>query len=187
MKILKYITGHKIVAGVVAVGLIGSTAGASVIYQSQQPTKEVKQSVNSVSLEDEVAPTPKDEPTKKVAKEQVKQEPAPAPVATTETQTQPQTEPTPIVLSTQAYAEKYLNLSGRGQMCFDAIVDRWPERFTPDVRENNVKALKLYYSPCSTGIIEAQAGDYKGVIFKYGSKGGRDGAFFDSAHAKSQY
>lgn len=60
--------------------------------------------------------------------------------------------------------------------CFDRIVEKFPERFTEDVREQNVKALTVFASACTTGINK-----FKGVLEQYGE----NGAFFDSDMAKS--
>lgn len=65
---------------------------------------------------------------------------------------------TPPVLSVEEYATKYLNMTdilGRDPWaCLNDIVATWPERFTPDVRENNIKALQLWNAGgiCSTGM-----------------------------------
>jgi hypothetical protein len=91
----------------------------------------------------------------------------------------------PQVLSTQAYAEMYLDLSGRNQHCLDYMVNKWPHRFTEDVRENNIKALTVWAGVCTTGIdnIRHESGRGYGGIYTYG----QDGEFFDSDFAKSKH
>jgi len=120
-----------------------------------------------------------------------KEEVAPVPVATTEPtsiaiQTKViQTEPAqPIILSTQEYAEMYLNLNdeyGYAQICLDTLISAFPNRFTPEVRERNIKALSIYASPCGTGYGGTQTikinWDY---LYPNGS-------FFDSDQAKSRW
>ena len=77
------------------------------------------------------------------------------------------------VLSTQEYGEKYLNLSlDIWQECFDKTVAAFPERFTEDVREQNVKALRYWATTCSSGINNPMSG----VIYSFD--------FFDSDFAK---
>lgn len=84
------------------------------------------------------------------------------------------------ILSTQEYGNKYLDLSTPAlQACFELIVNKWPERFNEDVRENNIKALKVWANVCSTGIERPVVGP----IYRYG----QNGEFFDSDLAKTQY
>lgn len=99
------------------------------------------------------------------------------PVSSTELPPQPASKE---VLTTQQYGEMYLDLSKTEyQTCFDLIVNKWPERFNEDVRENNVKALKVWADMCSTGIERPVVG----YIYQYG----QNGEFFDSDLAKTQY
>lgn len=89
-------------------------------------------------------------------------------------------EPKIVVLSTQEYGIKYLDLSTPLlQQCFDAIIERWPERFTEDVREDNVKALRAWASTCTTGILAGRQGASN--IERYGI----NGEFFDSQLANA--
>lgn len=52
----------------------------------------------------------------------------------------------------QEVALKYLDLSGVNQTYFDNIVATYPEYFTEENRESNIKALRVYYSLESTGM-----------------------------------
>ena len=91
----------------------------------------------------------------------------------------------PKVLSTQEYANQYLNVSTEGlQECFDAIVAEWPERFVPEVRERNVKGLQGWASLCATGIKSSFTRHTSGgLIYLYGE----NGEFFDSPQAKAYW
>jgi len=95
----------------------------------------------------------------------------------------------PKVLTTQEYGEKYLDLSGVNQECFDNIIATFPDRFTPDVRENNVKALRMFAAVCSTGMFTyklhpvAPNQQTTPLLLQWG----RNGEFFDSPQAKSYH
>jgi len=95
--------------------------------------------------------------------------------------------PAPVILSTQEYGEKYLNLSQtetlNGQACFDKIVAFWPERFSPELREKNVKSLRVWGHPCSaTQVLDiTHRDDFRySLIARYGQAG----EFFDSSAAQ---
>lgn len=89
----------------------------------------------------------------------------------------------PIVLSSQEYGQKYLDLSDPlQQKCFDAIVNDYPERFTEENRENNIKALRAFVSPCSTGAYSERGARTTNLLDVNGR-----GAFFDSDLAKANH
>jgi len=97
----------------------------------------------------------------------------------------------PVVLSTQAYANMYIDLvtnySGfTPQQCLDAIISRWPERFTEANRENNIKALRVWDTSgvCATGILDwPRNTNLTKPILRWG----QNGEFFDSPIAISYH
>lgn len=175
MKIVKFILNHKIVTSVIVLG-VAYTAGLNAVYSSLADITTDETALSSVEVKPVVSAEPAivepvEEP--EVVEERVF-------VPTVEVQ------PVPIpVLSTQEYAEKYLDLSGNNQSCLDNIVNEWPERFTEDVRENNIKALTVFYAVCSTGFVDDREliHPHYEVINTYGE----NGAFFDSEFAKTRH
>lgn len=97
----------------------------------------------------------------------------------------------PVVLSTQEYANMYLDLvtnySGfTPQQCLDAIISRWPDRFTEANRENNIKALRVWDTSgvCATGILDwPRNTNLTKPILRWG----QNGEFFDSPIAISYH
>lgn len=187
MKLLALISSHKIVVATISVGILGSGAGAMVIHETKKPIPEqlavsTYQSVAKKVPKAEVD-KPKSEPTEQ--KDEVKIAPQPIPK-------QQKAEAAPKVLATQEYGEKYLDLStSEYQECFDAIVTAWPNRFTPKVREQNVKALSIWGSIC--GATNSYPASYFAAFpmvnlyrAKDGSRG-LSGEFFDSEAAKAQH
>lgn len=171
MNILGLVKRHKIVTSVLAVGIVYSS-GVSAIYngymESSEPVKEVKQ-VSKPQVEELPLAVPE-----KIAEQETIQ----APIV----QSSPVTEkPIVQVKSTQEYGNMYLDLASSPllQECFDRIIASWPSRFTEDVREKNIKALSVFGSTCSTGILESNGG----VITSYG----RNGEFFDSQLAATKH
>lgn len=146
----------------------------------QKPVEEVKTPAKSV-----VAPVEKTEPVETApVQEPVTAEPV-APTAPVEAPA-----PAPVaVLSTQEYALKYLDMNQpAAQECFDALVNHWPERFTPEVRENNVKALRTFGNPCGTGShlwkTNAETGRHLPVAIEHF---GVNGEFFDHPGTKAYH
>ena len=103
----------------------------------------------------------------------------------------PVTPVTPVILSTQAYADKYLDLSvPQNQKCLDRIIQVWPDRFLPEVRERNIKALRAWAGVCSTGAYSPAVNQNftAGRISLHGSLIGAygiNGEFFDTSMAKA--
>lgn len=162
-----------IISTVVSVALLTSAgfAAATMVPNTTPTVKTTQAKVIDAPAKTEI-------PTKVVESTPEVIAPAPEPA--------PTPPPAPVVLSTQQYAEQYLNLADvipglSGQMCLDALVATYPERFTEDVRERNVKALSIYASPCGTGygstVTIKKAWDYKYP----------NGSFFDSEIAKSKW
>lgn len=115
-------------------------------------------------------------------------EPIAEPAETVVVETLPEPIEEPIVIetkTTQEYAAQYLDLSGVSQQCFDMIVDKYPERFTESVREQNIRSLTIFASTCSTGImsnnniLDIGTNDKGELYYKHG-------AWFDSALARKQ-
>lgn len=159
----------------VGVGLIGATAFAITPYIPVQGDTQTVAQVDNKVEDKKSMPNEESASGIGVTLEVVN----PAPLQASE----PVIEPVPI-LSTQAYGEQYLDLSGTGQKCFDLIVARWPDRFTEDVRENNVKALAIWSGVCSTGIeMPPGSGGGTGIIYRDGI----NGEWFDSVLAKSHH
>ena len=136
------------------------------------------------------------EPVQQVAvveKQEVAAEPVAeeTPAETAPVTTAPVAEPVaaPVVLSTQEYAEKYLNLSiPWAQECLNRIIVEWPHRFTPEVREQNIKALRSWGSVCSTGVMHPAIEERRrnagitisgSLIYQYGA----NGEWFETAQA----
>lgn len=88
----------------------------------------------------------------------------------------------PDILSIQELGEKYLDLSTTEyQECFDMLINAYPDRFVESVREDNIKALRVWGSTCSTGIWRGCVPNYLNcAIGRYGD----NGAFFDSDMAE---
>lgn len=146
--------------------------------------------------------TPADPPVKKqsakvVEKQETIAEPVTkeVPAETAPVETTPVVEPVaaPVVLSTQEYADKWLDMdSYRAQICLNRVVAQWPDRFTPEVRERNIKGLRRWAGICSTGaggfeIDRREAAGYYGIqgtlIYAYGT----NGEYFDTPGAMSHW
>lgn len=185
MKVIKFISNHKIVSSAVVLGAV-YIAWLGVIYSSSVDTAVSGPVLPSAKVKVIVA-----EP---VIAEPVITEPEPVKdaIPTTTPGIQNALTNERAVLSIREYAEMYLNLGSisdnggvisnyTGQRCFDELVAAHPDRFTEDVRERNIKGLSVYASPCATG---------------YGlDNPGRNmwesqypnGSFFDSDLAKSKW
>lgn len=157
------------------------TGGFSVWYNTDkvdEESKTVSKSEN-VTRKSEALNVPE---SVDMASEEVDLAPAASPEPVVEVKTAEATqashvEPEPVVepvKSLQDVAEMYLDLSGQHQSCFDMIVAKYPERFTPDVMEQNIKALTVFAGICGTGILPGAPHDYL-----------RNGAFFDSELAET--
>jgi hypothetical protein len=180
---MNLIKSHKIVTATILVGIIGSAVGIAVINQP----------VDSPSIE--VSSMVKEKPSVESAKipAEQSQEIEETPVVTEVVETAEiapkrvvaEKPAEPKVLSIQEYANQYLDVSTEGlQECFDAIVAEWPERFAPEVRERNVKGLRVWASVCATGIKSSITRHTKdGPIYLYGE----NGEFFDSPQAKAYW
>lgn len=157
---------------IITVTILAAVAGSSAaaLYKAPEEAKVVNTQARTATVQQS---QPESKPV--TAAEAVEDSAVNAPVEAAPTPTE-----TLSVLSTQEYAEKYLNLLGNNQMCFDSIVAAFPDRFTESEREKNVKALTIFSSPCSSGITEANK---RGVIYSFGM----NGEFFDSEAAKSMH
>lgn len=142
---MNLIKSHKIVTATILVGIIGSAVGITVINQP----------VDSPSIE--VSSVVKEKPAVESAKipAEQSQEIEETPVVTEVVETVEvapvvEVEPAPAVLSTREYASIYLDVSDPvSLMCIDAMETRYPDRFTPEVRERNIKALRAFSDPCA--------------------------------------
>ena len=81
----------------------------------------------------------------------------------------------PTVKSVDELAYQYLNMSvPRAKECLDKTVSMFPERFTEDVREKNIRAMRVFRHICVTG-----------VLYTDKTPLGQQGEFFDSDLAKA--
>ena len=135
------------------------------------------------------------EPVQQVAIAEEKEAAVPVaeevPAETTPVATTPVVEPVaaPVILSTQEYAEKYLDMAAPwAQECLNRIIVEWPHRFTPEVREQNIKALRSWRSVCSTGVMDPVVEARRrsagitisaSLIYQYGA----NGEWFETAQA----
>lgn len=167
MKILEIVSSHKvttlITAGVLAIGVGG-------YFIASKNVEEVKKEVHTVK--ESKINTPEE------SVEVVEQEQPVVENTIIETPKK-ETPPSPINQRTiQDIAMQYPSLTGTDhlQSCFDAVVAKYPDRFSAGVREDNIKSLTLFTTSCATGIFTDRP-----VIESYGA----NGAFFDSGIAKS--
>lgn len=168
------VLSHKVVTGVLVGGLI--YAAGVVAYASAQ-TEPVSHGSNTMSV---VKPEPVAK-KQKVAEDKPVSEPEPVTVQETipEKVVIAPVVTEPVILSAQQYGEQYLELSKQPlQECFNIILSKYPDRFTPEVREANVKALRAWSSVCSTGVLTPNP-----IIDQFGP----NGAFFDSDLAKKYH
>ena len=139
-------------ASIAIVTVLGVGASAVQLYPRQSDDIPVA-NISAETETEEAMPKPTEEPD---PIEVTNPEPLPAsqPVVL------PDTASPTAVLSVQEYANRHLNLGQimpdmvipvTGQDCLDALVAAFPERFTEDVRERNIKALSVYENPCATG------------------------------------
>ncbi len=144
---------YKIIAMVlIALGLAISIS-LMMIYASKKP--EQRAAISSVEQPDEEATQNEPRKIDKISKESTNISKG----TTNKPKQNDQPKEKPKVLSTQEYGEKYLNLSHPDlQKCFDTIVEAFPHRFTEDVRENNVKALRAWSSVCATEVYRVYPG-----------------------------
>lgn len=175
---MKYLR-HTIIAGATSLVLVGGVSAYQLIPREDGTVPAVTNAIDTT-----VEPV-----TEEVAVMQQPEEPIsePAPV-------QPAPAPSPApVLTTQEYGLKYLDLTNPlYQKCFDRIVSYYAGRFTPDVRERNVKALRVFADLCATGVnsMEIERSYREGAPSLAGSifeRYGPDGAFFDSDLAATMY
>lgn len=140
------ITVNKIVIVTIAsIVLIGAAA-----FVGTPPSDSLNKSIEVVKKAEEA---PKTVPTEKPLEateapkvDEVVNQPTLAVARVVEPPVQPQ------VLSTQGYAKMYLDMSDpRSAVCLSRFEAMFPERFTESVREENVKSLGMYATPCSTG------------------------------------
>lgn len=76
------------------------------------------------------------------------------------------TEVAPEILSTQEYGEQYLDISTEiQQKCFDMIIATFPDKFTPELREQSVKELARYMTVCHSGIMHSDRTKQVGIIY----------------------
>ena len=166
---------------IIVVASISSTAMAAVNKPHdnvQTAVAQVEQEVSSQAVPDLVAAPQVAEPSVTQTKQ-------------TTTPIQTIAESTPSVLSTQQYADMYLDLTTNysrftPQECLDAIINKWPERFTESVRKNNIKALRLWEHGgiCATGILDwPRNPNLTKPILGWGY----GGEYFDTAVAKSYW
>lgn len=172
-----------IVISAASLAIISGGAVATSLYLNNQNHKMAETAAQSVKSADVSAPATNTASTPEVSE-------TPTPV-TVETQ-QPVQAPVekPVILSTQEYAQKYLDMSvPNAQMCLDRIVQVWPSRFTEDVREYNIKALRAWANICSTGVLNFTVDGYfrEGIITLRGSligSYGDNGEWFDTQLAR---
>jgi hypothetical protein len=165
------VTKKKIILLSITLALVAGSAFAYAYVSG--PSRDIKATVSTKKAD----PKPVEEDTPQTPVSDTPTEPTNTdPIDPVAEPTAPEPEP---VLSTQAYAEKYLDLSGANQKCFDAFVATWPERFIESNREHDVKALKVYASVCSSGILDKGQGN----IWIWG----KHGEFFDSEAAHKQW
>lgn len=170
MKILSYICSHKLIVASVLLVII-LAASSAVAYSVMNKPKVASVNNTSSEVKSEIK-----KPVEKKVAEAAPDVPVAQTIAPAET---PAPTPQPTSKSTQEYGKMYLDLSTPQQQgCFDAIVNKWPSRFTEEVRESNVKAIRIYASPCSSGIVHSP---YRSVIESYG----QNGEFFDSQAAEA--
>jgi hypothetical protein len=172
MKLVHLKKSSKLIGVTLVVAL---SAGAVTTYAmlNQHPqTPVVKHSVQ------QVAPVTQDTTT--VPKEEAKPEKA-AVSPTTQSAAEPAPEPVPVKTSMEI-ANEYPQLVGSEASisCLNTIFSKYPERFTEDVREQNVRALRAFATPCTTGVT-TEHGNY--LDMSSGQVG--HGIWFDSALAVS--
>lgn len=92
-------------------------------------------------------------------------------------------QPTTQVRSVSEIAQDYPTLSGTPDnlACFNRIVVEYPERFTEDVREYNIKSLTAFGNACSTNIMRLR------TPYVYLDSNSGRGGFFDGELAKSMH
>ena len=171
---------RKIIITTSSIALLG--AGALLTLNQPAKVNETTPKNIEVSVEKKInTEEPKIEKVEKVEEDTL---PVPVEVSQPDEPTEkPVEKPVEVVKSSQYYAEKYLDLSDRNQMCFDEILKTFPARFTEDVREQNIKAIRAFTVPCATGITyNPSTGKTKhvGTIYLYGY----NGEFFDTELAK---
>lgn len=126
-----------IISTVLAVTIVPSVAFAA-INLTQKPVQKQPEVV--VQKLDVAVAEPETTTTPEVVPQEITPEPMPAVEAT---ETAPTPVPTSTVLSAQELAEKYNLVSNPlHQKCFDRIIAYYPERFTEDVREANIKSIR---------------------------------------------
>lgn len=158
-----------------AVSLLGLSGAALAINQPEQPKAQVqeKKVVAKVEEKPEVIEQTTIEPSQV---EQVQPQITNQPVQET-------VQPTvPVIKTTKEYAEQYLDMTvPRAYECLSAFEARWPYRFTEDVRENNIKALRHFANICTTGILDEPF--KRPLIVTYGE----NGEWFDTEWAIAQH
>jgi len=88
--------------------------------------------------------------------------------------------PAPVILSSDEYAAKYLDLSSTFlQECWTIIKEMYPDRFTEQLREKSIQRIApAYKNICGFGkIMMYETSD--GVVHRYNSTLGKNGEYFD--------
>lgn len=140
------ITMNKLaIVTIVSIGLIGAVS-----FVGDPPQESLNKSIDVVNKAEEAPKTVTAEKpveaTEAPKVDEVVNQPTFAVARVVEPPVQPQ------VLSTQEYAKMYLDMSDpRSAVCLSRFAAMFPERFTESVREENVKSLGMYATPCSTG------------------------------------
>ena len=167
-----------IIASILTLVVVPSAAFATISLVQPRADEKAAEPVQQVAVVE------KQEAVAEPVAEEVPAETAPV-------ETTPVVEPVaaPVVLSTQEYANQYLDMSSPwAQECLNRIIVEWPHRFTPEVREQNIKALRSWGSVCSTGVMEPYIEERRrnGIITIAGSyiyRHGANGEWFETARA----
>lgn len=170
-------------ASIAVVAVLGVGASAIQLYPRQDDSLPV---ANIATETEEVMPKPTEEPAQ--LNEEVTN---PAPLPASQPVALPDQSSPKAALSIQEYANRHLSLGQMmpdmvipvtGQDCLNALVAAFPERFTEDVRERNIKALSVYGNPCATGYGSNNPTAKLLWDTKYPG-----GSFFDSPIAQSRW
>jgi hypothetical protein len=180
MELVNIVLKSKVVWVTVLLGVLYTTEVYTVYNSSmtEEPTSNVKNN----------AEVTKQEETKPVELEMAAMEvPSDSELFVDDTPELAQAQAPSSVRSIEEIAKDYPHMfqTQYDQECLNAIVAMYPERFTEDVREKNMKALTAFASYCSTGVpFESKRfNNTRNYLDAYGGKG----SFFDSELAKSRY
>lgn len=178
---MKYMKQAGVTLAVATIATVG--ASAVQLYPRQDDITPIVAQVTETSEETMPKPIEQTEPIEEVTN--------PAPLPASQPVSLPDQASPTATLSIQEYASRHLSLGPimadmvipvTGQDCLNALVAAFPERFTEDVRERNIKALSVYGNPCATGYGSNNPTAKLLWDAKY-----PNGSFFDSAIAKSRW